>query len=916
MNFDKSKVIGSGYNKNIYTNKIDTDETIIFDEEYIFLENIKTTKDIVVTKKTIVLGDLECNFLNALEEIICYGNISANIIYTNRDIEYFRDIKYNNILGGNLIGNRLEKQIIKEVEVVKEVIKEIPIEKIVEINSFEDIKIDSENLSDKLFIIDEFKEKVNDYIESELIFLDDDILIEDLEQIGLTFIEYKEYADKLKRIIEYSKKDYINSLYEYIEFLDLIKELPECLEGIDIVEKTINKHKIYNLEDILELQINISNQDDFTYLISKIEKNRDILENVYDKLIYNIVEEYYSIIKNSDKVSNKKESIVDIFKEVIEDEIKIKKDLNEIYDNYLWKKGSIIECKVESNEDKYLNLINLEDENNESIKVKMINLSPDKYKIGDTVYGYIKQVNLNENYVEIIISNESENTPRLLFNKLKEKYGLNKCKVQTYRRLKNISVCIVVILYGEVDYKEKIKKISEVMKKHLDYKHIGIFVYDPKPENFAANILDIDAKNITIDEISKKCIVYVNNEQESRIKLLLKTQITNIESVFEYTIELKIKQDKNNNTKDDNIKYKYNNDYVYRQLLSKKGSLLSGIIKGINKDGIEIDIGYNSNAVIKHFDKRVFDEYKIGDYIDAIIENIVKKDDNTVKAVLSRDDVDFTKAVLKHIKNELLLKNIILKKAKKLSNQEGYAVLISYNDKKPTKEDLERLKSKIEAKLRWVNVDIYVYNEDIKEFITGIVGAYIKEVNTDANTGICNIVCLENQDIIIKEKLEIIKSFIGCKTVNIISKSESDNKNKTEILDNRNRDYDVYLRLLFDKIKNDLGIKYCTIKKCSYDKEYGAFLIVSNRYNSATKDEIKYIEALMNKEFNDNNIKIVEFNYEIEPFLCDAFDITKSNIEKSNGIYYIRCLNRNKFGQFNFIKNEISKIVNYKIAIL
>ena len=149
MNFDKSKVIGSGYNKNIYTNKIDTDETIIFDEEYIFLENIKTTKDIVVTKKTIVLGDLECNFLNALEEIICYGNISANIIYTNRDIEYFRDIKYNNILGGNLIGNRLEKQIIKEVEVVKEVIREIPIEKIVEINPFKDIKIDSENLSDK-----------------------------------------------------------------------------------------------------------------------------------------------------------------------------------------------------------------------------------------------------------------------------------------------------------------------------------------------------------------------------------------------------------------------------------------------------------------------------------------------------------------------------------------------------------------------------------------------------------------------------------------------------------------------------------------------------------------------------------------------------------------------------------------------
>ena len=45
MNFDKSKIIKQD-NKNIYANKIDTDETLIFDEEYIFLDSIKTTKDI------------------------------------------------------------------------------------------------------------------------------------------------------------------------------------------------------------------------------------------------------------------------------------------------------------------------------------------------------------------------------------------------------------------------------------------------------------------------------------------------------------------------------------------------------------------------------------------------------------------------------------------------------------------------------------------------------------------------------------------------------------------------------------------------------------------------------------------------------------------------------------------------------
>ncbi len=59
MNFDKSKIIKQD-NKNIYANKIDTDETLIFDEEYIFLDSIKTTKDIVVTKKAIVLGVNRC----------------------------------------------------------------------------------------------------------------------------------------------------------------------------------------------------------------------------------------------------------------------------------------------------------------------------------------------------------------------------------------------------------------------------------------------------------------------------------------------------------------------------------------------------------------------------------------------------------------------------------------------------------------------------------------------------------------------------------------------------------------------------------------------------------------------------------------------------------------------------------------
>ncbi|WP_343342774.1 hypothetical protein [Terrisporobacter petrolearius] len=44
MNFDKSKSISKGNQGKIYLDKIETEEPIMIEEEYFFLQSIKTTK--------------------------------------------------------------------------------------------------------------------------------------------------------------------------------------------------------------------------------------------------------------------------------------------------------------------------------------------------------------------------------------------------------------------------------------------------------------------------------------------------------------------------------------------------------------------------------------------------------------------------------------------------------------------------------------------------------------------------------------------------------------------------------------------------------------------------------------------------------------------------------------------------------
>lgn len=542
MYFDKNKSISKDDNVKIYIDKIDTNERIMIDEEYIFLDNIKTTKEIVVTKKTIVLGDIECNFLNVLAELICYGNMKADSVFTTVDIQCYKGVLYDNLISGNIkkANNSDGNVVTKEVEKIIEVVKEVPIEKevTVEVNPLENIEINMENIDYPLTIIDEFKDKIVEYADGELIFLDEDIFIDELEKIGLTFAEFKNYSDFLKKIKKFSKLDTIVSLKQYLDFLLIIKDTPNWLEEIDLVENTVSRLMIHSFEDLKSLESDLKNKNEVLNLIGDIVYCKKELYGNYDDLIDFIIDKYKHLLitqYNTDDYGNYER----------ENLLQHNKDIRDLYEEYIWKKGSLIECEVKSINDGYLDLCQIGIENNQRFLITMNTKESNKYAIGQKIFGCISKVNITEEKLYIEITNDSDNMSRLLFNYLCPNYGLSDCMIQNFSRIKGKSTCIVIVLSTPIQNNDKLKvecrNIESQMKKYLDGEEVNIFIYDKDVKKFAANILDIDPLDIKINKESGRCEANIYIYDEQRINNLLEVQRENLSKVFAYPIDIKIK---------------------------------------------------------------------------------------------------------------------------------------------------------------------------------------------------------------------------------------------------------------------------------------------------------------------------------------------------------------------------------------
>ncbi|MGL5346256.1 MAG: hypothetical protein ACRDA3_02810 [Peptostreptococcaceae bacterium] len=489
--------------------------------------------------------------------------------------------------------------------------------------------INNKTLPDKLVIVDDFKSKIVDYIESELIFQDEKTLAEDLEQIGLTFVEYKKYSEDLSKIIDYSKVSKINSLNEYIEFLNNINEIPSFLDGIDIIEETIDKHKLKDINKILELDIKVENQEDFVKLISSIHNCKNILNENYDKLISYVIsnniknenislkqqdikpiqiqkkveietkptttsnksdEEKISIdaleqlekifekktpkdepvkpkeINLEPKLQKKSESIVDIFKELIEEELNQKENskelINNLYEKYLMKKSTLLECKIVKVDNQYLYL--QQDENNEEdLIIKMRKLPLHNYRVGAKQNGYVAEITKNEDTVEILLTSslqsvaameqketkkttktrttktkKSEDTGgysekyfKNLFNKMKSELGITMCNVKKCSYDSHFGA-LVIIDNKKKNSTEEIKFVESLMNKKCGEDIVKIIEFKYNAIEFLSGVFEVEEWDV-IKGTGKYIVVNYDTDKAAWLKFVSEQ----ISSMVNYKIE-------------------------------------------------------------------------------------------------------------------------------------------------------------------------------------------------------------------------------------------------------------------------------------------------------------------------------------------------------------------------------------------
>lgn len=465
-------------------------------------------------------------------------------------------------------------------------------------------------LEDKLTIVDEFKSKMIDYIESNLIFQEEKQLEEEIKQIGYTFYEYKNYSENLSKIIQFSKIEKIQNLKEYLCFFKAVEEIPDFLEGVDIIEDTKDKLLIKDINKILDLEVKIQDIDEYMELISIIYSCKKHLKEDYDKITTFVMSKYTEnsqenkmetksienkeapkniatsigkiipsigiikeekeekeVIKETEsKKTSESSSILDIFKELVDEELNEKEKNKEIIDNlyekYAFKKGILIEGEITKIDESYLYL-KLLNSDEELLNIKMRKIPLHNYRIGAKEKGYISQISKIEDSVEILIvkslqsiaaneqivtkktatksktktSNKQEKEGELsekyfktLFNKIKSELGITMCNIKKCVYDSNYGA--LIIIDNKKNSSEEIKFVESLMNKRCGKDIVKIIEFKYDAIEFLSNIFEIDDCDV-IKGTGKYIVVNYDTNNMSWYKFVS----DQINSMVNYKIE-------------------------------------------------------------------------------------------------------------------------------------------------------------------------------------------------------------------------------------------------------------------------------------------------------------------------------------------------------------------------------------------
>ncbi|WP_270641905.1 hypothetical protein [Paraclostridium sordellii] len=573
----------SGFN--FFIGDIVDESTIIFNEDFIVIGNLKSEKNIFAMGELIVIGDIECKSIYVTKDFLSVGEIVSEVVEVEGCTKTLDKSILTNIPVSKIVNYENDES--KLDEVIK-VPNNLDYEKML-------LKEEVER-KDLNEIYKRYLSKKGDLVEGKICNINEEKAIVDLGDIEASIdIDTREISIGMKIC------SYIKSVILYNTELSIILENKDRSYITKVINRELSKNK-YDLSKVYFKNIEIGK--DGNILVTMLsEQFKDsslkIIEQKIAKYFYkkNIKLNLYgsenkckenkyikvleSPIKNikgfncGDEVLHNKfgegkiTNIIDLDTAQIDFNGIIKTiNISILVKSGLIRKKESINENIRNTDNKVINSNEYIEINKSRLSVsqskkhtlvtgivtkvdsKRITLKIDKntigvlereddikdnilYNEGDEVIAYVLDVYMKNENIELQLIKNNSNYFKLMFQKYKDYLDLKNCNLKLCKYVSSMGALLIVDKKYKFTELNILAYIIQLMNESVGFHIVRVIDYAYDPYVFLSNVFDVSEKDI----YKKNGIYYVNNP-EIKSSLEVQTLCEELEKLTKYKIKL------------------------------------------------------------------------------------------------------------------------------------------------------------------------------------------------------------------------------------------------------------------------------------------------------------------------------------------------------------------------------------------
>ncbi|QYE99112.1 hypothetical protein [Paraclostridium sordellii] len=573
----------SGFN--FFIGDIVDESTIIFNEDFIVIGNLKSEKNVFAMGELIVIGDIECKSIYVTKDFLSVGEIVSEVVEVEGCTKTLDKSILTNIPVSKIVNYENDES--KFDEVIK-VPNNLDYEKML-------LKEEVER-KDLNEIYKRYLSKKGDLVEGKICNINEEKAIVDLGDIEASIdIDTREISIGMKIC------SYIKSVILYNTELSIILENKDRSYITKVINRELSKNK-YDLSKVYFKNIEIGK--DGNILVTMLsEQFKDsslkIIEQKIAKYFYkkNIKLNLYgsenkckenkyikvleSPIKNikgfncGDEVLHNKfgegkiTNIIDLDTAQIDFNGIIKTiNISILVKSGLIRKKESINENIRNTDNKVINSNEYIEINKSRLSIsqskkytlvtgivtkvdsKRITLKIDKntigvlereddikdnilYNVGDEVIAYVLNIYMRNEKIELQLIKNNSNYFKLMFQKYKDYLDLKNCNLKLCKYVSSMGALLIVDKKYKFTELNILAYIIQLMNESAGFNIVRVIDYAYDPYVFLSNVFDVSEKDI----YKKNGIYYVNNP-EIKSSSEVQTLCEELEKLTKYKIKL------------------------------------------------------------------------------------------------------------------------------------------------------------------------------------------------------------------------------------------------------------------------------------------------------------------------------------------------------------------------------------------